>query len=240
MKAEHRKELETNTLADKVGQVVKRVKTGQRRTLLMWTISIAVVSLALFFLNSWWINRKKATSDHWANLYDGSGAHIQNLAFTAPESPAGKSARLQIAWFLYWEEGVKMIGSEKGSKGALAAIAKAGEFYEALAKDCKDDPIFEPQAMLGKAMVHESLAIHNVKLLDKAAELYKEVVDKYEKSAEGTYAKDRLDHLKDARKRASLQTTYLELQREFRIDAPAPVFDPQLPDFNIPNKGPKK
>src|SRR2546423_10961629 len=36
MKAEHRKELETNTLADKMGTVMQRVKTGRRGTFFLY------------------------------------------------------------------------------------------------------------------------------------------------------------------------------------------------------------
>ena len=38
MKAEQRKELETNTLADRMGHLMQRVKGGERRTFLFYFI----------------------------------------------------------------------------------------------------------------------------------------------------------------------------------------------------------
>jgi len=40
MKAEQRKELETNALADRMGHLVQRVKTQQRRTTLYWVLMV--------------------------------------------------------------------------------------------------------------------------------------------------------------------------------------------------------
>ena len=54
MKAEQRKELETNTLADKMGRAMLRVKSSPRRTFLTYVIVAAAAIFAVWFGLHWW------------------------------------------------------------------------------------------------------------------------------------------------------------------------------------------
>lgn len=215
MKAEQRKELETNTLADKMGHVVQRVKGGERRTILIYVAIAVAIVVGIFLTYRWWVTSKMEDSERWVKLDDGSEYHVKYLAGQDTSTNAGKAALLQVAWFYYWEGGVKMLGVDQ--KGAVQSIVKAEGIYREALKICADDKVYEPQAMLGIAVVEEAKAAVDPKFLTNAAESYEEVFKKYEASAEGKYAKKRFDELKDKKKRAEIEEFYRGLQLDMQL-----------------------
>ena len=206
MKAEERKELETNTLADKMGQAMLKAKEASRRTMLMYAAIGAGCLVALFFGYRFFDSAKVESSETWVAFHDGQRGLLENVA--SKENSAGKAARLQIAWFVYWEQGVKLLGHDMpaGTKALETAVAE----YKAIQKLCADDPIFEPQAMLGQAVAEECLTIKEASYLDKAKRSYEELHKKYENSAEGKFAKARIDAITKAGN--TVANTYVELQ----------------------------
>ena len=115
MKAEQRKVLETNTLADKMGQVVQTVKGGTRKSILIGAGVAAVVIVGSFLGYRWYVTDRLEASAKWVSFYDGARAQMDILEQS--EGEAGKAARFQIAWFHYWELGVKALGANQ--QGAL-------------------------------------------------------------------------------------------------------------------------
>jgi hypothetical protein len=229
MKAEQRKELETNTLADKVGHAMQRVKGSSRRSVVIYFVVGIVLVIALFFGYRELTLREQRLSMQWLMLDDGSGNHLEQLA--GLETPAGRSARLQFAWLFYWEQGVCMIGVNP--QNAMKAIMIASESYKRIAKDCKEanDTIFEPQALLGVAVCEESLAVQDRSALGRAKEAYTKIVEheKYKDSAAGKFAQKRLDHLNDKTKFKELELVYEDLQRTLQIPgAQRDILDPKL------------
>lgn len=215
MKAEHRKELETNTLADKMGNVVQRVKTGRRSTFMLYVAVGAIAAGGLWF---WWVTYvggKQEASERWLRLDDGGLKNLSELAEKHGDTPAGKAARLQLAWLAYWELGVRRMGAEPGD--AMMKLKIASSTYERLVKDCADDPLFEPQALLGFAVVEETKAVQDTAMLDSAVKAYQKVVDKYKDSAEGAYAQERLKQLQDKDSRKEITGIYEELRRGLNI-----------------------
>jgi hypothetical protein len=214
-------------LADKMGHVMQRVKTGQRRTFLIYFIVAIALIGGAFAWNRYSASERTEASERWVRLYDGSKENVLRLA-QGPDkdTQAGKAARFQLAWFIYWDAGVKVMGVSK--KEGTDALKSAASLYNSLVEDCKDDPIFEPQAMLGRAVVTESRAIEDRKYLKQAKEWYKELVDKeaYKETAEVKFAKKRLDILEDANKSRDLENTYKDLQGILGIDAP--MFNPHI------------
>ena len=227
MKAEQRKELETNTLADRMGQMMQRVKSGQRRTVVLYVLAAVLLLIGLWFGYRWWEGGKQDTSLQWLTLYDGAMPGLLELQKNSPNSAAGKAARLQIAWALYWDFGVKSAAADQ--KGAMIRLKEAQKLYGDLVEDCKDDtnPVFMQQALLGLAVTQESLAIENPASLKRATDNYKEVVDKFPKSAEAKFARERVDILKDETKKKGLENSYSDLRSLFGIQRPlAPGFQP--------------
>lgn len=231
MKAEHRKELETNTLADKMGQAVQRVKTGRRGTYLTYLLVVVAVLIGAWFLYAYVTASRQERSDAWLRFDDGSAKNLDYLSKIEPTTPAGKAARLQLAWVHYYHGGIKFMGTDPN--GALQMLKIAGDEYRKLAEESKDtDPLVEPQALLGIAVVEEAKTIQDASFLDKAAEAYKAVLErgdqKYKDTVYGKFAQERLDQLKDAKKRAEIAALYTELQRDFRVRAAQPIH-PDLP-----------
>lgn len=227
MKAEQRKELETNTLADKMGLAMKRVKTSPRRSFFIYLFVTVALLIILFVGYRWWITSRLENSERWVQLYDASSSHLLQLSDKESTTQAGKAARFQIAWLLYWDEGIRMIGNDAGR--SMNAMKLVGDLYRKLAEDCKDDPVYEPQALLGIAVVEETKAIQARSHLEKAAEYYENVTKKYKETAQGKFAQSRLDQFKDEKKRAEVASLYDDLQKMLRIPPP------QAPQVNIPN-----
>src|SRR4051812_15134235 len=140
MKAEHRKELETNTLADRMGRAVQGVQHQSRRTLLFVVLGVIGSFLVLFLVFRFYQVRRVETSQNWEMLEDGSHRFIEGLIKAAPETNPGKAARFQKAWFYFWELGVKRIGNDPA--GALRNLDGAALEYRQLAEDCKGDPVW--------------------------------------------------------------------------------------------------
>jgi hypothetical protein len=138
MKAEQRKELETNTLADRMGQMVKRVKGSQRRTMLIYFFLGLLLLFGLFIGYRYWQDLGADTSRRWLLFNDGSMRNLSALAETEAKTPAGKAARLQVAWFYFWDLGVRSTGADKMQ--SIAALREAEKTYEGLLEDCKAWP----------------------------------------------------------------------------------------------------
>jgi hypothetical protein len=237
MKAEHRKELETNILADKMGQTMQRVKAGTRQTVLMYFVGLLVLSIALFIAYRWYASSTADASEQWLKLYDGSPARLQYLSSKEGETPAGKAARLQLLWILYWEIGIKRLGTDQ--RGTMELFKVVEKEYRDLAENCKDDPLFEAQAMLGQAVVVESWAVQDRSHLERAKTLYDALVQKHGAMAEGKFAKERYDLLKDTKKLAEIRNVYDELQLLLNVPALERPQMPILPDFDLePKKKP--
>ena len=221
MKAEQRKELETNTLADKMGRVVQRVKASPRRTFVTYALVAAAVVVAAYLGYNWWNQDVSLRSLQWLHLYDGGQRQLVVLTKdeTSKDSNAAKAARFQLTWYLYWDEGIKLIGEKPA--GALGNIQIARQEYDKLITVCKDDPLFEPQAMLGRAVCTESLAAQDLANLDRAKDHYKELADhdKYKDLAEGKFAKDRLDLINHKEHGPELRQAYKDLNRVLEIPA---------------------
>jgi len=218
MKAEHRKELETNTLADKMGHMVQRVKTGRRSTYLIYVLVAGALVVGLWFLYVTVNSNRVERSNQWLLFDDGSDKNLAELASKEKDTAAGKAARLQRAWFAFWELGTKRIGSTPAE--ALHNIEGASTAYKKLMEDCVDDPLYEPQAMLGYAVCTETKAIMEKSFLDDAAKSYKAVLDKYPETTEGKFAKDRLSQLNDKVQRAEIETVYEDLRAAFKVQGP--------------------
>jgi hypothetical protein len=239
MKAEQRKELETNTLADKMGQTMQRVKAGSRRTALLYFVGMLFLAIALFLGYRWYTTANQEASEQWLKLYDAAPGHLRYLSAKEGETAAGKAARLQVLWINFWELGIKRLGTDQ--RGTIELFKILDKEYKELAETCKDDPLFEAQALLGRAVVVESWAVQDASHLDRAKKLYEELADKHSTTAEGRFAKERFDVLKDAKKLAETRAIYAELQMLLNVPGVDRPQMPPLPDFNFePKKVPDR
>jgi len=234
MKAEQRKELETNTLADKMGQTMQRVKAGSRRTALAYFVGLLVLAVVLFVGYRWYALSNQDTAEQWMKLYDGAPGYLKYLTAKDSETPAGKAARLQTLWIFFWEQGIKRVGTDQ--RGAMELFKILEKEYKDIADSCKDEPLYEAQAMLGRAIVAESSAVQDRSHLDRAKKFYEELAEKHATTAEGKYAKDRFDLLKDAKKAGELRGIYAELQGLLNVPAAELPIMPPLPPLDFEPK----
>ncbi len=215
MKAEQRKELETNALADRMGHVMTRMKTQPRRAALYWGVGIAVLFIVLFALFRWYDLNRKENSQYWEFLESGARPKIDALIKEAPLTTPGKAARFQQAWLFYWEAGVKRLGIER--EKALDALDFSAKLYRELAKDCEADPLWESEAMYALAVIEETHAVQEIEALDKAKVKYEAVFAKHKESARGKLAEQWLKDYEEPAKRRELEAFYRQMHGALNI-----------------------
>ena len=243
MKAEHRKELQTNALADRMGKLVQRVKTRPSGLTALYVILALVVGIALFLFVYRFPNiRAKSDSDLWVEFEDGAQPYINKLvegpdwirlSKTAVKedqygkTPQGKAARMQNAWYFLWEMGIKILAADP--EFALQNVRRAERMYLVLAKDNLDDPVYMPEALYNLAVIEETLAVQDkgdgkdrARQLTSAARMYEELAEKYKDSAHGKMAAERALLLKkDSATYKEISSFYQDFQTFHRIQPPA-------------------
>jgi hypothetical protein len=234
MKAEQRKQLETNVLADRMGRVVKDLRKGpSRRGLLIW---IPVIALFLAAIVYFWIirpNQLRSTSQLWRTIAVGShvqspggGQTLRQELLDNKDSTPARVARYQEAWKLLWDDGIRKLYSSSWrgpSPEAVANIFRAELQYEDLYKESKDDPILGPQALYNMAVAQEALAVYEPKFLDTAKSTFETVLNTHNDSVYARKAKERLDVYKDKDKLAELRSFYGNINREFDAQLQGPM-----------------
>jgi tetratricopeptide (TPR) repeat protein len=188
MKAEHRKELQTNVLADKLGRFVQGLREGPSRgAVLFWGLVLAAV--IVFFVVRYFIrSSEEAASELW-NRWDQASSPLQLDALA--KDNAGKMqarlARFELAR-LDMLQGVATLAWQRDE--AVKKLKDAAEAYEKLADESSDTPHLAQEALLGAAKAYESLGD-----LDKAKGLYSRLAKTYPKSKLGGEAAARLEQM---------------------------------------------
>jgi len=216
MKAEHRKELETNVLADKMGHVLQRMKTGPQRRTVLYFVLILVVVLGLFWFMRVRAVRKAELSDLWIFLEDGARDYIAKLVSAEhAETNPGKAARFQVAWIRLWDEGLKILGGDPVR--ALEKLGESERIYFGLLQDSKGDPIWEPEARFAIAVIAETKAISNREHLKDALQQYQDLAKDFPKSACGQMAEQRAKLLENESSYQDIANFYRDLGKELKV-----------------------
>ena len=202
MKAEHRKELQTNTLADNLGRMIQGSRSMSRRTVL---IVLLVVGLGLGF----WIWRVISASnvttiaESYYVIDQGNWREMQELVQGGSDTGPAKAARFQIAWLLLWKEGIEPLAAQPMQ--AKRGLDEASKLYQGLAELVEGDPILTAEAHYAIALIEETLvatdptAASRAERMANAIKLYGQVASEYEKTAHGKQAKERADYLEKNR-----------------------------------------
>ncbi len=220
MKAEHRKELETNSLATGMGKLIQQVKKPKDRSLVMYLIGAAVVVGVLGLIVLVRSRRAEQGAEHWLFLDNGGRGFLHELMKEpSSETNQGKAARMQFAWIKFWENGVKSIGSEPES--AMRMLDSLAKEYEELAVACKGDPVFEPEALYSLAVIEETRAVQDRRQLDIALAKFNDLAKKHPKSAHGIEAAKRAEALEEnSKSRAEIVQFYQDMQQSLRVPPP--------------------
>jgi tetratricopeptide (TPR) repeat protein len=191
MKAEHRKELKTNALADSLGRALQTMKEGPSQRTLLWAVVIVVV--VVLFLVWRWVKSSSEESDSrlWMrleNLY--TPGEVQTFADEAKGTTQARVARFQLAR-LRVRNGVQTLGGASKDEGRQA-LQEGAQAYEALIEETRDLPVMQQEALMGAAKAYESLGN-----LDKAQAHYQKLKQEYPDTPLGKDAAQQLERLKD-------------------------------------------
>lgn len=217
MKAEHRKELETNVLADKMGKLITGAKQGPSRGFVFYLLAGLFVVVVIFGINRWINYSAGQSSKLWLRVEDGDLEQMKVVYQAGVGENPGKVARLQFAWEELWVYGIKRLGGNPAL--ARASIEQAREKYTELAKACEGDPVFHPEALYGLAVIEET------GLIDKAnrdsgvatvVDKYKAVSKANKESAFAAMARQRVNDLEDETKSREILRFYAELDDKLK------------------------
>jgi hypothetical protein len=225
MKAEHRHQLQTNALADRMGRLFQGMKSAPKSTsTLVWVFLFLV--LATFAV---WQYTASATmkdrSELWTRVDDAThsptagAGELQRIADNNPGTIPGRAAQFQLARSSL-QQGLQAVTADDRNR-AVPLLKKARDLYNAAAPSCVDVPVLAQEAMMGRATAEESLAglldtsdagetagadkSEQTKVekhagnLDQALVYYRELASKYPDSIFGREAAERVRKLDSAR-----------------------------------------
>jgi hypothetical protein len=223
MKAEHRKELHTNLLADRLGKLLQSFREGTWKvhpSTKAWIITAAIVAVAALLIGWRFYSNSvtKSTSAEWVQIDDAATlSDLEKIVEQDPIAKPTRAARFQIAR-IYLRRGMEHYVSTAPNAriDALSDLDKAAQTYEKLAGEVKDTPLLEQEALMGVAKAREALD-----LLEAARDAYQKLVDKYPKSVNGKEAAKRLEKLEKDKDQVS--AFYKKLDELAKPSAPPPV-----------------
>jgi hypothetical protein len=215
MKAEERKHLTTNSLAQGLSNFLEKAKQGpSRRTLLI--VGVIALAVALFFTWRYFSNRadekSSARSVAWFTLGDTPGDPESKLKSFIDDKDNEGTSQARVARFdlarLRLTRGVRFIGSQADRAAARDELAKAAEDYEKLQAETSDSPHLQQEALLNAGKARESLGDYAA-----AKKHYEALIKAHDKSAAGQEAKRRLDFLNDHANAEELDALAAELKK---------------------------
>jgi hypothetical protein len=206
MKAEHRKELKTNTLVSALEKVGTGLKEGpSRRTVVV----VGIVLLVVLLVVVWKLLSNLADSRNsarWEKLYAATSPDdLDTLIEKNRNTIQGRAAQLQVAR-QNLREGLSQIYDNRTD--ATKTLRKAAESFETLAKEFKKTPILVQECLFGAAQAHEAIG----ELTDARA-LYEDLAKRFKDSPLGEKAGELAEKLKD--KTAEIE----DLQKQFKKDS---------------------
>jgi len=219
MKAEERKQLETNVLADRLGKIVQALKQGPNRT--MWIVGgVVVAAVVLYFVWNYFAkSSEEKSSTAWVQLMrllsgesltpsDEKGitpsiqAELEKFAKDHEGTSQARIARFDLS-NLALAEGEKRLGPNQ--ELPLEDVRRSADLYEKLQSETTDYPVLHQLVILRCGKARETLGE-----FDKALEKYRLLIKDYPKSSFLDEAKDGEERLKEGSARRQ------ELERVFR------------------------
>jgi len=192
MKAEHRKELHTNVLADRLGKTFQSMKEGPSRGTLLVAGLLVLAAVLVFTWRYFAASARENDSARWQR-WDSLFVPQQLEAFAGERDVQGTTqarlARFQLAR-LQLHEGLRELGSARDR--ARENIGKATGAYEKLIEEARDIPLLQQEALLGAAKGYESVGD-----FDRARALYDRLARDHPGSTPGVQAQEDIRRLSD-------------------------------------------
>lgn len=240
MKAEHRKELETNLLADRVGRLMQRMKHRPKGRVLMYATIVVALGIGLYVWGNMRRAAQEAIAQSWGVIDVGTRDKVDRVAgFTVDKRGKGlmrvdietessnpnKAARLEIARYYLWELGIRQLGTYRSvgmnrdvmGETPLDKIEFAALLYDAVNRDAEGQPEWKAEALYGLAVIEETMALRSLDRLKSAQQKFKELAEdeKLKETGHGKLAQAR--HKEIAARFDELSSLYSELGRDLRI-----------------------
>jgi len=218
MKAEHRKELQTNSLADFLGRTVRRARSGPQ---IPWFWLFAAFLVVIVVLGFFWIRRNRAleSADAWAKIEYNDRKSLQDLDSEFKDTKQGQAARFTLAYSILWD-GIRLLGGEDAKYGVQAAqfLDAAKQIFTQLAEECKDDNERLAEAKYHLAVTEEAMAcIKGPLVLEDAKKRFEELTrGDLANTPYGALAKKRFDQYNNLSEYAAIIGFYTS----FRNQAP--------------------
>jgi hypothetical protein len=192
MKAEHRKELQTNALADHLGRFIQNIGTNPG-PLAWYLLGAVVLVIALYYGWRYFSTTSaKGRSTQWVLLDEATNTDdLNRIIQDHPGSSAARTARFLKARKLM-QEGQSQLYYPLGRTQALANIDEAGQLYQKLVDESKDMPVLAQEALMGTATAHVIKGEY-----DQAIAAYKDLAKRYPKSFQGEQAEKLAKQLED-------------------------------------------
>lgn len=245
MKAEHRKELQTNALADSVGRLIQNAKAGPSRNGLV--VGGAIVLLVALVLGWFYYARtnRARLSELWLKVEESDRAlvnaedltrvetaikDLHKLSSDHPGTSASRVLKFQEARALL-RMGLERLYSEHDRKAAIENLKQAAALYEELAPRSTDVSLLHQEALVMAGKAREALGE-----LDTALARYRDAATRYPESALGKEASERQKFLEVVENRQSLERFHEELNK--LAEGRKKPADPALPP--VPSSPPVK
>jgi len=224
MKAEQRKALQTNTLANTLGTLNQKFKEGVSRNTLIVVGAIVVVVLLVWTWRHFAARSQSLNAQlwlRWDRLGDPEGmeqvtkelakndqlpvssserkelvdlTRLEDFTKKNPGTLQARMANFQRARLALYD-GLRDLGMLSDRDRALKSLETAADTYQKLINESSDVPLLYQEALLNCGKAYESLG-----KINDAMGFYKRLQDQYPKSEYGKTAKNELDRLNDNKK----------------------------------------
>lgn len=187
MKAAHRKELETNALADALGRFIQSVKSGPQTLLakLLW-LGIAALVVGVIVWRLFGRVNPAEESARWvqlsAALADPNDApmRFKQISSEYPDTMQARMAQFQEARLTLRRGQESLAADAERRAKAIENLRHARQLYEQLIKQSKAFPVLYQEALLGAAKAEECLAgvdsSESSATFERAVELYQQTI----------------------------------------------------------------
>ena len=258
MKAQQRKQLEKNELADRLVRWWRGDPEHKSKSSPIWWAVLGLIALAVILYVAWHYYSQSALgkrSAAWADVdLATENSRLEELAEANRGTEPAWAAKAQLARAAL-QKGLDELGSEVLRSGAVANIEKARDWYGQLAKDATGDVELQREAALGMAKAEEALigipkAENSQEMrgtLARALELYKDTASKYGDSIQGKEAAKRAAELEANKDKVdafytdlnkSLSTPPIQPITKLPPEPPYKTEPPKVPPPSIPGSTP--
>jgi hypothetical protein len=235
MKAEERRHLKENELAERLGRAWRTLASGSTLNTIIWGAILVGLALAIGW-RYYSASQFRGTSAEWTAVEDAASAdELREIIKKHAGTAAARIASFHLTRY-QMNAALSRVAGTGGSERTKAAdeLVEVRDRYAALAKEAKEPELIQ-EALMGVAKAEEVLAAvpkaDNAKQprgsLDEAEKEYKELAKRYPDSYLGKQAAKRAAELADHK--SQIRGFYDGLMEAHSPDKPPPPLVPAVP-----------